>query len=89
MTRKVYSIFDSKADVFHSPFFNSTHGEAERNFKTAVNDPKTSFNKYPDDFDLYYLGEYNDTTGQFENLKKTPEHIQKAILLVNKEQAAQ
>lgn len=84
MTKKIYSVYDQKAEVFHSPFYLTTHGEAERQFQTAVNDPKTQFSVYPEDFDLYYLGEYDDNKGQFVNLKKSPEHMHKAISLLRK-----
>lgn len=83
MKLKAFSIRDAKAEVFNTPYFKSTHGEAERDFRTAVNDPKTKLNQYPEDFDLYYLGEYDDQSGNFVSLK-TPQHVVKAVLCVNK-----
>lgn len=80
MLLKAYSIRDQKGEVFNNPFFQKTHGEAERSFKQAVNDDQTTISKYPEDFDLYYLGEYNDQTGVFQSLD-TPQHIAKAIAL--------
>jgi len=83
MIKKMYSIRDAKAEAFHNPFFKVTHGEAERDFATAVNDEKTTLNQYPDDFDLYYLGEYNDNSGKLTSLD-TPQHVVKAVQLLKK-----
>lgn len=63
MNYKVFSIRDTKAEVFNPPFFKSTHGEAERDFRSLCNDPKSMPNKYPDDFELYYVGDFDDQTG--------------------------
>jgi hypothetical protein len=78
MLLKIYTIRDSKAEVYTTPFYKKTHGEAERDFRSMSNDDKTTINKYPEDFDLYYLGEYNDNTGFIESLE-TPQHIVKAV----------
>lgn len=78
MILKIFSIRDQKSEIFNSPFFKTAIGEAERDFQTAVNDPKTTLNKYPQDFDLYLLGEFNDNSGTFESLD-TPQHLMKAI----------
>lgn len=63
MTRKMYSIRDIKGDYFNAVHISSTHGEAERNFRTLVNEPNSTVSKYPEDFDLYCVGEFNDTDG--------------------------
>lgn len=82
MLHKVYSIRDAKAEYFTPPFYKKTHGEAERDFRTLVKDEKSTVNKYPDDYDLYYLGEYNDETGVIKSLD-TPQHILKAVQALN------
>jgi len=80
MVLKVFSIRDSKGEVFNTPFFQKTHGEAERSFRQLINDEKSMVFKYPDDFDLYYLGEYDDHTGKLKALD-APQHLHKAVLL--------
>lgn len=87
MIKKVFSIRDAKGEVFHQPFFKLTHGEAERDFKTLVNDDKSTLSQYPEDFDLYYLGEYDDQTGLVKSLD-TPTHIVKAISVKTMQQPA-
>lgn len=78
MVLKVYSIRDAKAEVFNTPFYQKTHGEAERAFQQLVNDDKSTVNKFAEDFDLYFLGEYDDNSGTFKGLD-TPQHMHKAI----------
>jgi len=75
---KMFSIRDTKAEIFNPPFFKHTHGEAERDFSTLVNDEKSMPSKYPEDYDLYYVGTYDDQTGKLSPVD-TPEHLIKAI----------
>lgn len=79
MIKQMFSIRDAKGEVFHPPFFKNTLGEAERDFREVANDPKSNLQKYPEDFDLYYLGTYDDLTGTFQPLE-TPKHIIKAVM---------
>lgn len=78
MQLKVFTIRDSKAETFGQPFFQKTHGEAERNFTQLAKDPKSTINTFPEDFDLYYLGIYDDQKGTFGALE-TPQHVVKAV----------
>lgn len=80
MQSKMYTIRDSKAEIYGNPFYQKSHGEAERNFKSLTNDGKSTVNQYPEDFDLYYLGIYDDQTGKMETLD-TPQHVVKATAL--------
>lgn len=81
MLLKIYSIRDAKAENFNPPFYAQTHGIAERNFRQLVNDEKSQVNKYPTDFDLYYIGEFDDNSGKIQSLD-TPQHQIKAVQLV-------
>jgi len=78
-TMKVFTIRDTKAEVYNQPFFQQSHGEAERNFTTLVNDEKSTVSQYPEDFDLYFLGDFNTQEAKFDMLP-TPQHVMKAIL---------
>lgn len=85
MVLKMFTIRDQKSELFHKPFFKTTHGEAERDFTQACNDPQSTIHKFPEDFDLYYLGTYDDNAGSFKPVK-TPEHVTKAINCVKTQQ---
>ncbi len=39
--------------------------------------------KYPEDYDLYYIGEYDDQTGKIESLQ-SPQHVVKATAVLNR-----
>lgn len=80
MTMRAYSIRDAKAKVFGPPFYKSTHGEAERALVMLLKDEKSMINQFPEDYDLYHVGEYDDQTGVFAPLD-TPTHIVKAVQL--------
>lgn len=60
---RYFSVFDRKAEVFCPPYPAPTPGVAERQFKEAVNDPKTVINQNPEDFVLYEVFEFDDMTG--------------------------
>lgn len=81
MTRKVYTVRDSKAEVFNNPFYQTTHGEAERTFKALAQNKESMVGKYPEDYDLYYIGEFDDVKGNIMTLD-TPQHIVKAVQLL-------
>lgn len=69
MKTKVFSVFDSKAAVFGTPFFMPTEGAAVRAFTDAANDGGTLLSKHPEDFSLFLIAEFDDGIGVFEELK--------------------
>lgn len=78
MLHEVYTIRDSKSEMFHPPFLQKAKGEAERTFTQLANDPETSIGRFPEDYDLYYLGQFDDNSGRYTTLD-TPKHQIKAI----------
>lgn len=84
MILKVFSIRDAKAEVFNQPFFKKTHGEAERDFSALCKDEKSMPSQFPEDFDLYFLGEYDDQNGLLLSLD-TPQHVIKAVQCINRQ----
>lgn len=86
MNKKVFSIRDHKALIYNNPFFKTTHGEAERDFRTAINDPQAgNLNKYPEDYALYYLGDYDDVSGTFSSLE-APQKVADGVAMLQKRQ---
>lgn len=63
----VVSVKDRAADVFNRPFFVPHRNVAIRDFTDEVNRSAADnqLNKHPDDFDLYLLGEFDDSKGEF------------------------
>lgn len=64
----VLAVYDSKIGEFNSPFFMRTRGEALRGWESVCNDASTDFNKYPEDYSLMEIAEYDDLSGKFSNL---------------------
>lgn len=65
MLRKVFAVYDSAAEVFGQPMFVPSRGVAFRSFSDEVNraDANNQLFAHADDFTLYHIGEYEDTTG--------------------------
>lgn len=63
MKTKLFCVYDSKAECYGTPFFMPTRGMAERAFGNLVNDPQSSIHRNPEDFTLYEVGEFDDSTG--------------------------
>lgn len=78
MLLKAYSIRDGKAQFYHTPYYKAHEGEAVRDFQQVVNDEKSTVSKFPEDFDLFHVGEYQTDTGLFSPLE-SPTHIRKAL----------
>lgn len=65
MILKMYSIYDIKGQLYAPPYFANNIGSATRMFDGACRDPNTQLAKYPEDFRLFELGEFDDNTGRF------------------------
>lgn len=83
MQLKAFSIRDAKVEAYSPPTFLASHGHAEREFHKRANDKATDIGQFPADFDLYYMGDYDDQTGKFHSLD-TPQHLVKAVDLVSR-----
>lgn len=77
MKLNVFSAYDEKAQVFLQPMFLVHQQEAVRSFKDEVAKPNSMLGRHPEDFKLYKLGSYNDSTGKLESLD-VPELINNA-----------
>lgn len=60
---KIFAIKDLQADVFTRPFIFIEDGAAKRALMHAVSGADNAMSDNPDDYNLYYLGEYDDRTG--------------------------
>lgn len=55
MILKVFSVFDSKLQVFNTPFFSRSAADASRSFSDLVRDSRTTVGQHPDDFSCMKL----------------------------------
>jgi hypothetical protein len=75
---QVYSVFDSKAEVFGTPMFFQTAGIATRAFGDECNRTESELHKHPEDYTLFHIGEFIQDTGLMVPLK-TPASLGLAI----------
>jgi len=66
MILKVYSVYDSKAECFGTPFFMGTRGMAIRAFSDLAGDFKSNVSRHPEDYSLFEIGEFDDSKGSIE-----------------------
>lgn len=80
---KMFTVYDSKAEIYLRPFSMRSTGEAVRGFITTLNDQNTEFAKYPADFTLFEIGEFNETTCEI-NLQPHLINLGNGLALKNK-----
>lgn len=62
-TKGLYSIYDLKTLAYSPPFMAHANGDAIRSFQELINDKQSMPSKYPADFYLVKLGEFDERTG--------------------------
>ncbi|AXL14743.1 nonstructural protein [Microviridae sp.] len=78
---KLFSIYDSKAQAFLTPFFSKNDATAIRDFAHAANQESHSFHRNAGDYTLVALGEWDEQEGivdlyeAHENLGTALQHI--------------
>lgn len=79
------AVRDQKSVMFAQPVTAPTRGIALRSWGDQLNDPKNADGeavKHPEDFSLWYIGEYDDNTGEITPHK--PEQMVVASDLIRK-----
>lgn len=66
MKQKILAVKDRAIDAFLQPFFTPALGAGIRAFQDEINRADSPMHNHPDDYDLYYIGEYETTTGHVE-----------------------
>lgn len=70
--KPILTVKDRALDIYNLPFTQQTVAQAVRGFTDEVNsDPSRSgVAQHPDDYDLYLIGHYDDTTGALHPLEQ-------------------
>jgi len=63
MIDEIFTVFDSAANAFLTPYFAPTVEFAMRSFREAVNTDGHQFNKFPEDYTLYHCGSFDQQKG--------------------------
>lgn len=78
MKQQCFSVCDNKTGYFHVPFFSPTVPSGKRMFQEACRDTSTLMSKYPEDFTLWHVGEFDDNDGRLTQFDP-PGQIAKAL----------
>lgn len=68
MIQFIVSVRDRQTDTFSRPMFVAHIGAAIRSFADEINrteDKNNGLAAHPEDYDLYELGQFDDSTGAF------------------------
>lgn len=71
MILHIFSIHDSKAEAYITPFFSQTPATALRDFESACKQEGHQFQRFAADYTLFLLGTFEADKAKF-NLEKTP-----------------
>lgn len=78
MKMEMLAVRDAKVEAFMVPFFAQSVGSAERSFGDLARDKEHAVGQHPEDYALFYLGSFNQETGQFDLL---PQPVQVALAM--------
>jgi hypothetical protein len=62
----IFTVYDRKAEVYNTPYFQANEAVAMRGFSDMANDKSTPIHNHPADFILFYLGQFDTREGKFE-----------------------
>lgn len=71
---KIFSVRDMKAQVYLKPSVMSSVADAVRSFETVVNEGDSMLSKFPADFRLHHLADFDPLSGQISVLE-TPSDL--------------
>jgi len=80
---KMFTVFDSKADVYSQPFYALIDHAAVRTFADAVNASESPYNKHPEDYCLFSIADFDDRTGIVTTYP--PQHLGHAVNLLTED----
>lgn len=67
---KIFAMYDTKASYYLQPFPETSTIAALRGFEIAVNEGKSQFNRFPDDFCLHELADFDQQSGEISVYEK-------------------
>lgn len=72
MVLGVFSVYDNKSETFSQPMICDAHPDnhkevAQRLF-AGMFKPGSMLYDFPEDYDLYYIGTFNDITGELDQV---------------------
>lgn len=65
MMHSLFTVYDSKAAAYLPPFTSQNEGTAVRSIMATLRNSEHPFALNPEDFTLFYLGDFDDQTGLY------------------------
>lgn len=62
----IYAVYDDKSGIYDGPVPSNNDGVALRNFANMARNPDSPIGRNPECFSLWWIGTYNDATGEIE-----------------------
>lgn len=84
--QRMYSIKDVKSVTYHNPFPAENTIIAMRETQSFVNNQKSQIADYPEDFQLWYVGTFDNDTGRY--LQEEPAFVIEIVSLKKENQNA-
>lgn len=70
MKQQLFTVYDRAAKTFDGPIMKHQNSNAViRDFTRTIRNPQTQLGQYPQDYDLYLVGEQDDNTGEIWPIK--------------------
>lgn len=63
---RVFSLYDVKSECYLPVMCQETRGQAIRQISDVISDGRTQVSRYPEDFKLYELGEFDNKSGELK-----------------------
>lgn len=88
MKMSIFSVRDTKAGQFMTPWFSKSLAQAQRSFIQMSNNSESIIHQFPADFAMFYLGEFDDESGEIHSIKNG-EHVMSAQSAIAVEKESQ
>lgn len=66
LIHNLYVLRDVKVGAFNKPIALENQAVLERALKLSCNDPEHPFHNNPEDYQVYFVGTYDSTTGEID-----------------------
>lgn len=83
MISNLFCVYDLAAGMYLDPFVAPSIEFAIRSFREAANDPDHQFSRFPEDYTLFHIGEFDGETGII-NPNVFPASLGVAVTFVNR-----
>ena len=87
MIHGVYAYRERAVSGFLPPFFMPADGAAIRSFLEAASDVQHQFAKHKEDYSLWKLGTWDDSSGRFEMLQDNVFLVNASVERVNRHES--